>query len=219
MCLFFSSTVVSWSILWFLWKYATLLINQCQSADTKNFSYSDSRLDEVRYFMEISSFTKGSCSYSSKCFLPYLDFPCLIFLLFHCSPACLNPSCNPCHMLLPFKSSIISVRWLHSVLLGQVPLLSNCLSNSCYMCWHLMSIPTTLFSLNTRNTKFEYASFIRWVQTCRANKEDVAKVGKDFSWHSICLLSGSCCRTLEPEIWDARNSVGPQMELGEPQRN
>lgn len=152
-------------------------------------------------------------------FCPTLTF---LALSFFCSTVPLPawiPHATPCHMLLPFKSSIISVRWLHSVLLGQVPLLSNCLSNSCYMCWHLMSIPTTLFSLNTRNTKFEYASFIRWVQTCRANKEDVAKVGKDFSWHSICLLSGSCCRTLEPEIWDARNSVGPQMELGEPQRN
>ena len=32
------------------------------------------------------------------------------------------------------------------------------------------------------------------------NKEDAVEVGKNFNWHSICYVSGSCCRTLELEI-------------------
>ena len=55
---------------------------------------------------------------------------------------------------------------------------------------------------------------------CRMNnKEDVIEVGKYFNWHSICYVSGSCCRTLELEIRDEGNSVGTQVKHGEAQRN
>lgn len=51
-----------------------------------------------------------------------------------------------------------------------------------------------------------------------SNKEDVIEGVKNFNWHSICYLSGSCCRALELEIQGEGHSVSTQAKHREAQR-